>query len=64
MSAATSNLSPVKQETMECPCGDATKEEDDYYHEVKFWLGAVAVPVIGIIGLACNVAAIPTLLSK
>ena len=59
-----SNLSPIKQGTMECPCGDANKDEDDYYQEVKFWLGAVAVPVIGIIGLICNLVAIPILLSK
>ena len=51
-------------EAMECPCGDATKAEVADYQEVKFWLEAVAVPTIGAIGLICNLAAIPILLSK
>ena len=47
-----------------CPCGHATKAEVEYYEEIKFWLEAVAVPVIGVIGLICNMVAIPILLSR
>ena len=42
-----------------CPCGDATKAEG-----ITFWLDVVAVPVIGVIGLICNMVAIPILLSR
>ena len=47
-----------------CPCGHATKVEADHYEEIKFWLEVVAVPVIGVIGLICNMVAIPILLSR
>ena len=49
---------------MHCPCGDATKAEVADYDRAKFWLEAVAVPAIGGVGLVCNVAAIPILLSR
>ena len=61
------SLSPSDGEDfgdMQCPCGDATRAEAADYQEVKFWLEAVAVPVVGAIGLICNVAAIPILLSR
>ena len=50
--------------TVQCPCGDASKAEVAYYEDVKFWLEAVAVPSVGGVGLICNVAAIPVLLSR
>ena len=57
----------IKQEAvqaMECPCGDATKEEARFYQDVVVEVEAVSVLVIGTIGLICNLAAIPTLLSR
>ena len=51
-------------EAVECPCGDATKAEVEDYQDVKFWLEAVAVPAVGGVGLVCNLAAIPILLSR
>ena len=54
----------VEAEGCPCACGHATKAEVEYYEEIKFWLEAVAVPVIGVIGLICNMVAIPILLSR
>ena len=64
---STVSLSPndgEAAEAVECPCGDATKAEVEHYQEVKFWLEAVAVPGVGGVGLVCNLAAIPILLSR
>ena len=50
---------------MGCPCGDATEAEVEYYeNDIMFWLEAVAVPAVGVVGLICNVVAIPILLSR
>ena len=53
-----------RQQQQQCLCGDASEVEVAYYEGVKFWLEAVAVPSVGCVGLICNVAAIPVLLSR
>ena len=52
-------------EDLECPCGDATLTElVGYKDTIQFWLEGVALYIIGIMGLVCNMFAIPILLSK
>ena len=51
-------------ESTPCPCGVATRAEKAVFEYVRFWLEAVALTAIGSIGLVCNFAAIPVLLSR
>ena len=47
-----------------CPCGVATRAEKAVFLHVRFWLEAVALTAVGGVGLVCNFAAIPVLLSR